>query len=526
MQDQRIAPRFSRIGLAIAIAALGSVAVTAAAPGTAQAACSSRLVSDFNGDGFADAVAPEPLADEGGQLAMGAVRILYGKSSGISSTGNQRITEASLGSIITPEKTDEFGVGPVSGFFNNDCYADLAIGIPVRHDDIGNQIGGVVVIYGSSTGLKVSTAKLFTLAEVDPPAVNIDFGDALADGDFNGDGLTDLAIGAEGASTGGAVGVLYGSSSGLTLAGKQWFTQDSTGVPGTGEYADGFGASLAAGDFNGDGRADLAVGVPEESLGTADDFTDAGDVVILPGSKSGLTGNGSKAISQNTAGMPGPAMPNNEFGTSLAAGDVTGDGKVDLLVGSPMQNVGTADYAGAVTLVKGGSAGLSGTGAQVWTQDSPGVQGTAEQSDSFGLQIAVGDFNGDGRCDVAIASGEGVGTASDAGSVTILRGASTGLTGTGSQVWTQNTAGISGTAEKNDGFGGYLQIANVVSHKYAGLVIGVPGEDTGTLTDNGAIEVMRGGSNGLTATGSQFFDGQGLVGGAENNEQMGLQLAL
>ena len=96
------------------------------------------------------------------------------------------------------------------------------------------------------------------------------FGEALAAGDFNGDGFADLAGGASGEDVGGvrdagAVSVLYGAAGGLTTAGGRLFTQ----VGSAAEEQDWFGWALAAGDFNRDGFADLAVGAPYETVGSA-----------------------------------------------------------------------------------------------------------------------------------------------------------------------------------------------------------------------------------------------------------------
>ena len=98
-----------------------------------------------------------------------------------------------------------------------------------------------------------------------------EFGATLAHGDFNGDGYDDLAIGAPGEKLGGknnsgSVNVLYGSASGLTAIGDQLWTQDSNSVADSSQAGDRFSDSLAVGDFNGDGFADLAIGAPGEDL--------------------------------------------------------------------------------------------------------------------------------------------------------------------------------------------------------------------------------------------------------------------
>ncbi len=100
----------------------------------------------------------------------------------------------------------------------------------------------------------------------DSPATGDFFGDSVAAGDFNGDGYKDLAVGVDGEDIGGisdagAVNVIYGSASGLTAAGNQVWFQDVDGIEDTCEAGDHFGSSVATGDFDGDGSADLAVGL-------------------------------------------------------------------------------------------------------------------------------------------------------------------------------------------------------------------------------------------------------------------------
>jgi FG-GAP repeat len=103
--------------------------------------------------------------------------------------------------------------------------------------------------------------------------------------DFNNDGAADLAIGVPFEWVGavqdaGAVHVLYGSAGGLEGPGSQFFTQDTPGVPGTVDQLDHLGFGLATGDFDQDGFADLAIGVPGEDIGM---IGSAGAVVALYG---------------------------------------------------------------------------------------------------------------------------------------------------------------------------------------------------------------------------------------------------
>jgi len=146
------------------------------------------------------------------------------------------------------------------------------------------------------------------------------FGHALATGDFNHDGIADLAVGLAFEDVGtivdaGAVTVLYGTAGGLSGTGSQQFTENTTGVVGTAETGDSFGEMLASSDFNNDGVDDVAVGLPMEDVGT---LMDAGAVTVLYGTAGGLGGAGSQQFTENTTGVVGTAETGDHFGHALA----------------------------------------------------------------------------------------------------------------------------------------------------------------------------------------------------------------
>jgi phosphoglycolate phosphatase-like HAD superfamily hydrolase len=142
------------------------------------------------------------------------------------------------------------------------------------------------------------------------------FGVALVAGDFNGNGIADLAIADTGEDVGaalsaGAVNVLYGANGGLATAGQDFLKQGVNGVGGTSETNDEFGVTLAAGDFNGNRKSDLAIGDTEEDVGAA---TDAGAVNVLYGTGGGLATVGQDFIRQGVNGVMGASVASDQFG--------------------------------------------------------------------------------------------------------------------------------------------------------------------------------------------------------------------
>ncbi len=391
---------------------------------------------------------------------------------------------------------------PLQGDFDGDGCADLAVGVPGEAVGAVVDAGAVNVLYGGTPGAPGGWSgvgsQLFTQSGAGGRAEAGDrFGKVVAVGNFNGDGFGDLAVGAPGEDVGpvrdaGAVSVLYGSASGLSGVGTQLFTQNSPGVGSSAETGDAFGAALAAGDFNGDGFADLAVGVPFE-VGVVR----AGAVNVLYGSAAGLSGVGSQLWTQNSPGVVDSSEAGDRFGHALAAGDFfDGDGFAELAIGAPGEDVGAADDAGAVTVLFGQAGGLTGVGARQFTQDTPGVGGSAEDGDLFGFALAAGAPAPAGLlATLAVgAPGEDVFTKADAGAVTVLFGIG-GLGG--GQGFTQNNIGTGPGAEAGDMFGYALAIGDFngsqgeeVDFGNVDLAIGVPGEDVYDVVDAGVVNVV------------------------------------
>ena len=261
------------------------------------------------------------------------------------------------------------------------------------------------------------------------PEAGDQYGSVLAWGDFNGDGHDDLAIGIPledypgSTQDAGGVNVLYGTENGLSTTGSQFWSQDDPGIFGNPEEGDQFGSVLASGDFNGDGRDDLAIGIPLEDYPGS--TTDAGGVSVLYGMASGLSSTGSQFWSQNDPDISGSPEAGDQYGSVLASGDFDGDGRDDLAVGVPHEDYpGSTADAGGFNVLYGTASGLSSAGSQFWSQDDPEIYGIPEAGDQYGSVLTSGDFNGDGDDDLAVGvpKEDYPGSTTDAGGVSVLYG--------------------------------------------------------------------------------------------------------
>jgi hypothetical protein len=509
---------------------------------------------DFNGDGLADLAVGVPFEDQDGIGSVGGVNIIYGSASGLTATGDQFLDATTFGLSYTTDAN--FGWALASGDFNGDDRSDLAVGMPGALVSGKAQRGRVLIIDGSATGLDMATARNLSLLSGNLGHA----GSALVWGDFNGDGLGDLAVGIPGADIGsctfvprneGEVQVFYGSGAGLTSEGAQRIRQhslcfalsDDTAVLlgfSSGRNAfENFGASLAAGNFNGDSRngnpiSDLVIGVPFDMSGLA--FV--GRVHVLSGGARGLSA--AQQFSQDTTGIGGGAEDRDEFGHSLAVGDFNADLRDDLAIGVPFEDLldNTAEDAGAVHVLFGSFTSgelLTTEGSMFISQTN--LSGTsAEAGDRFGWALAVGRFDNDFRADLAIgAPGEDIGTIVNAGIVQVLHGDTFGPSLTRTQIWHQDTAFVPDTAETGDEFGYALSAWNYGEGSQSDLAIGVPFEDllsasTGTQqADAGAVIVIYGSSTGLAATSTTraelwHQDVTGINDSAQVGDQFGFAL--
>ncbi|MFG2125077.1 VCBS repeat-containing protein [Streptomyces sp. NPDC048710] len=462
-------------------------------------------------------------------------------------------------SAVTATAADSTSVPQAD--FNGDGIGDTAFSADGAYVGGKKAAGQVVVLYGSATGVssaKRSTISQDTTGSPGTAETGDHFGAETAYADFNGDGYDDLAVGSPGEDVGsdtdgGTIAILWGSASGIT--GKGVTVADP--APTAHDY---WGKNLAAGDFDGDGKADLAVG------------SSAATIYVL---KGGI----------NASGTPGgkytikpPIMGTDANGPlNLTAGNINGGQETDLVVdgfetdtadgwnrnyyipggvnGLHMSEamtlkpgvitaIGDIDHDGYGDVVSGAywntttddgtSVPDSGKGGKVWvtygsdggpltpsatgiTQDTGNVPGTAEGNDFFGYELDLGDVNGDGFLDLAIGvAGENIGSATNTGAVTVLYGTANGLnTDSGAQSFAQSTAGVPGNDEDDDYFGQDVKLDDVTGDGKADLLVGsqenaangavtyLPSDGTKIITSGS--RTVSPSTSGVSTTGTPYF---------------------
>jgi hypothetical protein len=349
---------------------------------------------DVNGDGYSDLLVTAP--ESAGMV--GRAYLYLGGAAGVATTPS--LTLSGL------DDRGLFGTAALGGFdVNADGFGDVAISASATSGLSGPVNGRVYIFYGGPDGLSPNPADVLIA-----PGSSDGFGAALAAGDFSGDRIADLAVGAPDSFWGGSVYLFYGSKSATPLfGGGPSFTMNATS---TDEH---FGAQLAMdGDVDGDGHADVAIGSPTVN-------SSAGRVTILLG-----------AVASPPPRVFDGSVAGEGLGARLAfVGDLDNDGFDDLVSANPDASGG----AGALTVLLG-----SGTrGATVAGPD--GALGR------FGVALSrIGDTNGDGRADFAVGA-EGVMT--EAGRVYVFGGAAGGIS-------TTPILTLTGSDGANAHFGGSL----------------------------------------------------------------------
>jgi hypothetical protein len=455
---------------------------------------------DFNGDGADELATGIPLDNgiAGSEINdCGAVVVRN------SSPGRGLATNLASNFLRQTPARDPAEAGDTLGSalavcdFNGDNIDDLAIGVAFENHLGESDAGAIQVHFGTSAGLPFASDTFITQSTPGVPGdveAGDGFGHALACGDFNGDTFDDLAVGVpdedwgilSGASK-GMIDIIPGSPFGLNPAAATHLDQDVDGMGGDAEFFDQFGWSLAAGNFNGDLFMDLAVGVPGE-----DD--DEGMVQVVFGGPTGLTPSGSLFWSETFVG--GASEEGDNFSEALATGDFDGDGFDDLAIGIPSEDSGAGNSvhgSGQVAVLYGSPEGFDRGRTQFWSEDNIWFTGASEEGDQFGVALAAGDFDKDGRDDLAIGHYSEFVLGPGDGAATILMGSAAGLTAARRKGIAAGVEGFGGDInEHQKGFAFSLATGDFDADGHADLAIGVPGEDQNGIVDAGGEMILYG----------------------------------
>ncbi len=408
---------------------------------------------DVNGDGYSDVIVGAYTYDNG-ESNEGAAFVYLGSAAGISTT------PAAM--LESNQASANFGYSVAgAGDVNGDGYSDVIVGA-YMYDNGQADEGAAFVYHGSAAGISTMAA-----AMVERNQASANFGYSVAGaGDVNGDGYSDVIVGANmydnGQADEGAAFIYHGSATGISTT--------AAAVVESNQASANSGTSVGgAGDVNGDGYSDVIVGAPFFSDGEGNE----GAAFIYHGSAAGISTTAATTVESNQLLA--------FLGISVAgAGDVNGDGYSDVIVGAYLYDHGESNE-GAAFIYHGSAAGISTTAAALVESN--------QASASFGASVAgAGDVNGDGYSDVIVGAYTYDNGISNEGAAFIYQGSAAGISTTAAAMVESNQASAYlGAAVASAG--------DVNGDGYSDVIVGAYLYDNGE-SNEGAAFIYHGNSSG------------------------------
>jgi len=422
---------------------------------------------DVNGDALPDLLVGAPDNDLGGSAA-GAVFLYLGTSRGTLSLSS------ATASILGDKANDNAGYALSGGDFDEDGYADIAVGA-YQFDGGASNAGGLYIVHGPVSGtvdLASPTVALLGVSKDDDAA------SALATlPDLDGDGAVELLVGAPGYDDGPTkgVGAAYLLAAADLGAGSRSLSSASATLVGE-DSSDGAGIATGGGDFNCDGVGDAIVGASKRDSGG----TDRGTVYVLYGPFSGT-------VDLSTADLIYNGTANSDFlGVAVSSlGDFSGDDCDDWAAGATGFD-STVSGAGAAFFFFGG-ASVSGSGTASLLADGR-VTGSAATDGLGNALTAAGDINGDGDLDLLVGAASATSSGlNDSGAAYLFYGP---LSGTLSASAADAT--LSGPAASANAGRSVAGLGDVDDDGKSDLLIGGDDVTVGAATDAGTAWLYLG----------------------------------
>lgn len=441
---------------------------------------------DFNGDGLTDLIIGAWRFDSAGGVDAGRTYIVFGRTD-TTAVDLSAVAAGSGGYVIDGESAFDNAGSSVAaaGDVNGDGLSDLIIGAWLADSASGADTGRGYVVFGRSDSRPIMLSDVATGIGgfvISGQCAGDRAGYSVAGGgDINGDGLSDVIIGAYNSSpaSAGSAGRTY-VVFGHTATSPIDLSAVAAGIGGfviNGESAnDQSGVSIAVGgDVNGDGLADLVIGA---YLSDPAGGIDAGRTYVV----FGRAGTASIDLSDVAAGsggfvINGQCAGDKSSGHVGAAGDVNGDGLADLIVGAAYSDPVTGLDAGRSYVVFGQTGTVSidlsavavGIGGFV-------INGQCAGDNSGSTVTAAGDINGDGLADLIVGAGHAASAgAADAGLNYVIFGSTTGA--------------FAQTAIDQLGTTGNDRLTGAIASE---TLVGGAGDDI--LIGNGGSDVLYGGT--------------------------------